>query len=97
VECHEKWEYDARQQSQRLVCLVALCPACHAVKHFGRTQAEGREQEAMGHLMKVNRWTRSKASWHIKQALETWKARSKVVWKLDITWLRTSGRLKEVK
>ena len=35
VECHETWDYDDDRKIQRLQRLVALCPACHEVKHAG--------------------------------------------------------------
>lgn len=35
VECHEIWRYHSKRFVQKLFGLVALCPACHEVKHFG--------------------------------------------------------------
>lgn len=35
VECHEVWDYDDDRKIQRLERRVALCPACHEVKHAG--------------------------------------------------------------
>src|SRR5574337_1863360 len=35
VECHEIWEYDEKNRTQKLAGMIALCPDCHMVKHFG--------------------------------------------------------------
>jgi len=47
VEAHERYEYDEASQPpcQRLLGLIALCPACHAVKHLYRTHAVSVEQD----------------------------------------------------
>ncbi|MCC6742597.1 MAG: HNH endonuclease [Acidobacteria bacterium] len=42
VECHERWRYDDANRIQILEGLIALCPACHAVKHIGRQEVTGR-------------------------------------------------------
>ena len=59
-DCHEKWTFDMTGATpvQRLVRLVALCPACHEVQHLGRTTALGRRPIVMLTLMRVNQWER---------------------------------------
>jgi hypothetical protein len=42
VECHEVWRYDDRTRVQALVRMIALCPACHQVKHLGLANVQGR-------------------------------------------------------
>ena len=37
LECHERWEYDDASFIQRLAGLIALCPSCHGIKHFGNS------------------------------------------------------------
>jgi hypothetical protein len=46
VECHEVWEYDETAHVQRLVRMIALCPACHEVKHIGLAGLKGRGEQA---------------------------------------------------
>jgi len=87
VECHEIWDYDEATRVQRLVGLIALCPACHEVKHFGRAQAVGRGDAAITHLMNVNGWTADQAWDHITESFGVWRRRSEVEWTLDLTWL----------
>ena len=88
VECHERWHYDETTKVQHLVGLIALCPACHEVKHIGRAGAVGRGKQAMQHLMKVNKWSLQEASDYINNAFETWERRSREGWSLDISWLK---------
>jgi 5-methylcytosine-specific restriction endonuclease McrA len=87
VECHEIWDY--KDGIQKLTGLIALCPACHEVKHFGRAQIVGREKAAIKHLMKVNDWTKQEALDHIEEAFEVWEIRSQRDWTLDLSWVET--------
>lgn len=91
VECHEIWQYDDLQHIQTLVDLIALCPACHSVKHIGRMFAIGHAPEAIIHLMKVNNWPLHLAERHIADALSQWEERSRHQWQLDVSFLETIG------
>jgi len=91
VECHEVWSYSIlpKGNTQKLQYLVALCPSCHEVKHFGRAQMTGREGVAFQHLVSVNQWTEAKTRWYLKQVHEIWDARSDIVdWELDLSWVK---------
>lgn len=87
VECHEIWNYDDQTHRQTLVGLIALCPACHEVKHMGLANVRGRGSIAAQHLANINGWTREQADKYIALQFEVWKKRSKHTWKLDIRWL----------
>lgn len=87
VECHEEWEYN--NGIQKLVNLIALCPSCHSVKHYGLAQIMGKEKAARKHLKKVNQWTDEQTDQHIRAAFEIWAERSLVKWQLDLTYLET--------
>lgn len=91
VECHERWLYDDLALIQRLDGLIALCPGCHEVKHFGLAMKRGRFAIAQAHLEKVNGWTRQESNIHIMRAFDTWEARSKYDWQLDLSWLTARG------
>lgn len=91
VECHEIWEYDHETLVQKLVDLVALCPACHEVKHIGRADAVGRGPQAFAHLVKVNGWDEHGAQRYLDHVFRVWDARSQVDWDLDITFLLRLG------
>jgi len=91
VECHEVWEFIEEQHVQRLARLIALCPACHQVKHFGRAVVLGFEGDATAHLMKVNRWDLPTARRYISAAGREWQRRSEYEWTLDLAALSRYG------
>lgn len=91
VECHEVWHYDDVKHIQTLVRLIALCPFCHAVKHFGLTEMRGRKKQATDHLAEVNSWTAKQTAAHIANAMVVWQERSKYVWGLDLSYLLEHG------
>jgi len=95
VECHERWHYDSQTKVQTLVRTIALCPACHESTHYGLASVRGRDQEAKQHLMLVNGWNGDQANQHISQAMDEWKRRSEVKWKLDARWLLDFVHLSE--
>jgi hypothetical protein len=96
VECHEVWAYDDGQRIQRLERLVALCPACHEVKHAGLASKRGRAEAVVEHLAAVNGWSAEDAELYLESAFETWATRSRHEWTLDISVLRTRYGLDEV-
>jgi hypothetical protein len=91
VECHELWEYDERRGIQRLVRMVALCPACHEVKHIGLAQIKARGDIAEAHLAAINDWTADQASHYVADAFALWRERSTKDWTLDVAVLTKYG------
>ena len=87
VECHEIWEYDDKKHIQRLVGVQAICPPCHACKHYGLSQLRGIEETCIRHMMKVNSMKRGAVLEMVAAAFDKWQDRSEYEWKLDITWL----------
>jgi hypothetical protein len=96
VECHEVWHYDDATKVQRLERLVALCPACHQVKHAGFASKQGRLGAVIRHLAAVNGWSAEDAELYLESAFETWATRRRHTWTLDISVLRTRYGLDEV-
>ncbi len=88
VECHEVWRYDDRTGVQLLVRMIALCPACHQVKHIGLANVKGQSAQARGHLARVNGWTLAQADAYIAEAFQVWAQRSGGPWTLDLEGLR---------
>ena len=86
VECHEIWDYVGSKQI--LMGLIALCPKCHMVKHWGLTQLRGKEHVAFAHLKKVNNWNDQQAQEHMRESIELWHQRNKIKWELDLEWLK---------
>lgn len=93
VEAHEKWAYtvEGARHVQRLVRMIALCPSCHEVKHYGLACAKGRGEVAFRHLMKVNGWSETKAQEHVEGAGRLYEERSLVRWELDLSNLDQYG------
>ncbi len=89
VECHEIWEYDDIVKTQTLKGLIALCPLCHQVKHYGYSEHKGKEKKTKKHLMKVNEWTLPQANAYIENVFMLYASRSKVNWILDTSILNT--------
>lgn len=101
VECHEIWNYDERKQIQKLTGMLALCPDCHQVKHFGLARVMGKADKALKHLMKINSMKKKEAEAYVEEAFKTWKRRSALEWTLDLSCLKRYGidseKLKEIK
>ncbi len=91
VECHEIWYYDDNHHVQTLVGLLALCPACHEVKHMGLANIRGRGEIAARHLATVNGWTPQEAERYIAAQFALWQRRSAFQWTLDMSWLEENG------
>ncbi len=92
VECHEIWEYEdltepLRVYKQTLKGLISLCPSCHSVKHIGLARILGKYEEAVAHFIKINQISERDANDYIYHMFELWHKRSKVLWKVDISWL----------
>jgi hypothetical protein len=67
----------------------ALCPSCHAIRHWGRTSIKGRNAEdaALILMMELNGWSRQQAREIVDSAMAEWRRRSKVVWSIDYSWV----------
>jgi len=91
VECHERWFYDDMANVQSLVGLIALCPSCHEVKHFGLACKMGNRSRALNHLMKINGWNAEVAEAYVEAIQELWAKRSAKTWTLNLGWLASQG------
>jgi len=96
VECHEKWEYNDKTRIQKLTGLIALCPACHEVKHIGLASVNGRFYNAIEHLAKVNGCTWEDARTYAEEQMELWEGRNQFDWKLDTSYLDRYKREPEI-
>ena len=88
LEAHEVWSYDDEKHIQSLQDIIAVCPACHAVIHIGRTALMGKEAEAQAHFMKVNGCTQSDYHAALGEANRIHAERSRHEWITDISKLR---------
>lgn len=88
VECHEVFAYDDERHIQTLESLIALCPACHEVKHIGLAAMRGRRGAALAHLATVNGWSLPDAELYLEGSFEVWHRRSCHEWQLDLLYLK---------
>jgi hypothetical protein len=92
LSCHERWEYDDGRGIQRLLGFVALCDACHAVKHIGRigrlATADPRQghllKDTIEHFMRVNAVDRATFDAHKTESFAVWRHRSGREWTTDL-------------
>ena len=89
IECHEKWVYDDEACVQKLTGMVALCPACHQVKHLGRAYATGQFETAKKHLASVNGWSPKRARTYIERVVHRWNERNEKEWSVDMSLLKS--------
>ena len=87
VEADEAWSYDDERLIHKLVGVVALCPDCHAVRHWGHSELHGKGEAAFAKLMAVNRWTEDQAGAAVDEAFEVWSRRSEQTWTSDYGWV----------
>lgn len=83
VEADEVWHYDDATNTQTLVSVTGLCPACHEVRHWGHALKEGHRDRALAHLAAVNRWSMIEATRVAEDALIQWYSRSRRRWRSD--------------
>lgn len=89
LEAHEKWGYDDEKRLQTLKDVVALCPACHLVKHISRAYFVGKGEEAMEQFMKVNGCSQAEFHEALRAANEEYQKRNGIEgWVTDISWLK---------
>lgn len=91
LECHEEWHYNEKTQIQKLTGLLALCPNCHMVKHIGLARVQGKYDEGLKHLMKVNGLNKKEAENYVKESFSIWRGRNQYHWTLDLSYLKRYG------
>lgn len=92
LEAHERWSYDEKKKLQKLEDVIALCHACHAVKHISRAFLTGGGEDAAEHFMAVNGCTLSEFHEALGKANEVYVKRNKIEgWVTDFSWLKNNG------
>lgn len=88
LELHELWEYDDKQNVQKLVGLVSVCEDCHLSLHLGFASTANMAERAQNHLIKLNRWSKAEAKQRIRDIFTTWRKRSQHEYQLNIDYLK---------
>lgn len=100
VEIHEIWEYTITGETglQRLLRLIALCPMCHAAKHYGRSTLvlfPDDLEKLRQHMVRVNGYTERELNLSITKAARTWNEQNELEWTQDLTSFFTEYTCKE--
>ena len=91
LEAHERWAYDSAASVQSLRRLICVCTDCHEATHFGLATIKGRDAQAIKHLRAVTGLSHQEAELLVEAAFETWHARSRTEWHLDLAILTGAG------
>jgi hypothetical protein len=75
---HEVWTFDVDNKTQTLKEIVALCPACHGVKHFRNSTRIGYGEQSKAHFMKINNCDFNAFMEHYLEAQATFDELSKI-------------------
>jgi len=54
LNAHEVWDFDSASQTQTLIDIIALCTACHGVKHMRNSERMGYAEQAKAQFLKIN-------------------------------------------
>lgn len=87
VEADEAWDLDDRTGTQTLKGVIALCPDCHLVRHWGQATISDRAEVALSQMMRVNRWSRAQAEAAGRDGMDLWRTRSRRHWTIDYSWV----------
>jgi hypothetical protein len=91
VHAHERWQYDDRKRTQKLVGIQCICKDCHDIRHWGRAVNmvhEGKYpgdtlQRLTAHFLEVNKCTLLDFEKHKVQIGQLTHMRSKKEYKVD--------------
>lgn len=82
---HEVWEFDEKNQVQKLVGFECICPTCHNVHHWGFAQVSGVDMDKLlKHACKVNGCSALEFKKHIEESFQEWNRRSEIDWQVDL-------------
>ncbi|WP_307399694.1 hypothetical protein [Paenibacillus anaericanus] len=84
--CHEVWEYNEDTKIQKLVRLEVLCFKCHAVKHFGLSEALDwiDEKTLIKHFININGVNKKFFHGYYEDCFEVWRKRNNIDWIVDV-------------
>lgn len=98
LDAHEEWNFDTKSKTQTLKNIIALCSACHGVKHFRNSTRIGYGDSAKAHFLKINKCSPIAFASHYAEAQLLFEERNEVLrWKLKADLSRFGGKRIEVK
>ncbi|MEW6062900.1 MAG: HNH endonuclease [Nanoarchaeota archaeon] len=89
LDCHEIWDYDDKNNIQKLKGFTALCDDCHMIKHIGFAEIQVSKgllnmNKLIEHFIKINKVTKQIFEECYEQAFKTWEERSQKEWITDL-------------
>lgn len=98
LDAHEVWEFDIKTKTQILKDIIALCPACHGVKHMRNSERIGYGDSAKAHFIKVNGCSEVALAGHYAEAQMLFEERNEVErWKIKADLTKFGGKGIEIK
>lgn len=93
LHAHEEWDFDLKEKTQTLKNIVALCSACHGVKHFRNSERIGYGENARKHFMRVNKCSELVFAGHLAQAEMLFEKRNDILrWKMKVDLQSFGGK-----
>ncbi|MCL2369968.1 MAG: hypothetical protein FWC80_01890 [Firmicutes bacterium] len=93
LDAHEEWDFDIRTQTQTLKNIIALCSACHGVKHMRHSQLIGYGDNAKRHFLRVNNCDEMTFVRHYADAQGLFDEHNKVLrWKMNVELDKFGGK-----
>lgn len=93
LHAHEVWYFDIPKKTQTLTGIVALCSACHGVKHFRNSTRIGYGQHAKTHFIKINKCDEMTFVGHCYEAEVEFEERNKRLrWKMIVDLDKFGGK-----
>lgn len=101
LDVHEMWDYEfpppeewAQRETvslfgrQILVGLIAVCKACHECFHPGLANVNGRLQEVLERLARINNWSIDEAREYDRVLCRRGQRAGEIFWLLDLGWVK---------
>jgi hypothetical protein len=86
--CHDKWRYDDKRATARLIGFEIHCGDCDAVTHLGRMMQVGDSEDviiaAVIHMCNVNGFETLTATRILRDPHEIWEKRNKKKRKIEV-------------
>jgi len=93
---HEVWNFE--NGIQQLVDFECVCPTCHYVHHWGKSQIDGLNMDfLLRHACKVNKCSEEIFKQHIEDSFWEWQMRSQCEWNLKTDHLESILEKNKVK
>jgi hypothetical protein len=84
LDAHEVWDFDIIEQIQTLKNIIALCSACHGVKHMRHSERIGYGENAKQHFLRQNNCDPLAFARHYTDAQLLFEQRNEVLrWKMQ--------------